>query len=85
MKQICRRPTGRCYPINYPNGAGIGNVSAVTIDSIGINRNTLTLTGLAGAYLLMSVAPLENVWSPGDRSTAIFIGEPFSWNDAEVP
>lgn len=52
LKQICGRPAGRCYPINYPNGARIGNVSAVTIGSIGTNRNTLTVSRLPSGYVM---------------------------------
>lgn len=52
------RPMSRCYPIAYPNGAGIGDVSGVVIDSIGANNKSLTLQKLsvwhsisAGDYL----------------------------------
>ncbi len=40
------RPLSRCYPIAYPNGAGIGDVSAVAIDSIGSDNKSLTLQKL---------------------------------------
>ncbi|QGA55850.1 hypothetical protein [Brucella sp. 2280] len=51
LKQFRGRPTSRCYPIAYPNGMGMGNVSAVTIGSIGANRNTIGLSGLPGGYI----------------------------------
>lgn len=51
LKQFRGRPTSRCYPIAYPNGTGMGNVSAVTLGSIGTNRNTIGLSGLPGGYV----------------------------------
>ncbi|ELT46829.1 hypothetical protein [Brucella intermedia] len=51
LKQFRGRPTSRCYPIAYPNGTGMGNVSAVTVGSIGTNRNTIGLSGLPGGYV----------------------------------
>lgn len=51
LKQFRGRPTSRCYPIAYPNGTGMGNVSAVTVGSIGANRNTIGLSGLPGGYI----------------------------------
>lgn len=36
----------RYYPIAYPNGAGIGDVSAVVIDSVGSDNKSLTLQKL---------------------------------------
>lgn len=51
LKQFRGRPTSRCYPIAYPNGTGMGNVSAVTVGSIGMNRNTIGLSGLPGGYI----------------------------------
>lgn len=51
LKQFRCRPTSRCYPIAYPNGTGMGNVSAVTVGSIGANRNTIGLSGLPGGYI----------------------------------
>lgn len=52
LKQFRGRPTSRCYPIAYPNGTGMGNVSAVTVGSIGANRNTLTLAGRPAGYIV---------------------------------
>ena len=52
LKQFRGRPTSRCYPIAYPNGTGMGNVSAVTVGSIGTNRNTIGLSGLPGGYIV---------------------------------
>lgn len=51
LKQFRGRPTSRCYPIAYPNGTGMGDVSAVTVGSIGANRNTIGLSGLPGGYV----------------------------------
>lgn len=52
LKQFRGRPTSRCYPIAYPNGTGMGNVSAVKVGTIGANRNTMTLTGLPSGYVV---------------------------------
>ncbi len=51
LKQFRGMPTSRCYPIAYPNGTGMGDVSAVTVGSIGTNRNTIGLSGLPGGYI----------------------------------
>ncbi|MGK8640302.1 hypothetical protein ACRS7F_13485 [Brucella anthropi] len=51
LKQFRGMPTSRCYPIAYPNGTGMGDVSAVTVGSIGVNRNTIGLSGLPGGYI----------------------------------
>lgn len=51
LKQFRGRPASRCYPIAYPNGTGMGDVSAVTVGSIGANRNTIGLSGLPGGYV----------------------------------
>lgn len=40
------RSMSRYYPIAYPNGAGIGDVSAVVIDSVGSDNKSLTLQKL---------------------------------------
>lgn len=50
LKQFLGRPTSRCYPIAYPKGAGMGNVSDVKIASIGGDRKTITLSGLPAGY-----------------------------------
>lgn len=44
------RPLSRCYPIAYPNGAGIGDVSGPEIDSIGADNRSLTLQKLPVWY-----------------------------------
>lgn len=51
LKQFRGSPTSRCYPIAYPNGTGMGDVSAVTVGSIGTNRNTIGLSGLPSGYI----------------------------------
>lgn len=51
LKQFWGRPISRCYPIAYPNGTGMGDVLAVTVGSIGANRNTIGLSGLPGGYI----------------------------------
>lgn len=51
LKQFRGGPTSRCYPIAYPNGTGLGDVSAVAVSSIGANRNTIGLSGLPGGYV----------------------------------
>lgn len=50
LKQFFGRPTSRCYPIAYPKGAGMGNVSDVKIASIGGDRKTISLSGLPAGY-----------------------------------
>lgn len=50
LKQFLGRPTSRCYPIAYPNGTGMGNVSDVKIASIGTDRETVTFSGLPAGY-----------------------------------
>lgn len=50
LKQFLGRPKSRCYPVAYPNGTGMGNVSAVRIASIGADRKTITLSGLPAGY-----------------------------------
>lgn len=50
LKQFLGRPKSRCYPIAYPNGTGMGNVSSVRIASIGADRKTITFSGLPAGY-----------------------------------
>lgn len=50
LKKFFGRPTSRCYPIAYPKGAGMGNVSDVKIASIGGDRKTITFSGLPAGY-----------------------------------
>lgn len=50
LKQFLGRPTSRCYPIQYPNGTGIGNVSAITVSSISTDRNSVTLSNIPAGY-----------------------------------
>lgn len=40
------RPMSRCYPIAYPNGSGLGDVTSVTIDSLGSDNKSIVLKGL---------------------------------------
>lgn len=44
------RPTSRYFPIAYPNGKGIGLVSAVKVASINANNKSVTLSGLPVGY-----------------------------------
>lgn len=46
----------RYYPISFPRGDGLGDVSAVQIASINVNRKSITLKG----------APVGFVLKPGD-------------------
>lgn len=51
LQQFRGRPTSRCYPIAYPNGTGMGSVSAVTVGSIATDRKTVGLSGLPVGYV----------------------------------
>lgn len=44
------RPLSRCYPIAYPNGVGIGNVSAVKVAEIAPDNRTVRFSGLPVGY-----------------------------------
>ena len=46
------RPTSRCYPIAYPRGTGMGDVSAVTVADIATDRKTVGLSGLPSGYVV---------------------------------
>ncbi|MDP8249625.1 hypothetical protein [Pseudochrobactrum saccharolyticum] len=46
LQQFSGRPMSRCFPIAFPNGMGIGDVSGVRIETIGTNNKSLTLLGL---------------------------------------
>lgn len=50
LQQFMGRPFSRCYPIAYPNGTGIGDVSNVTIASINDNNKSYQLSGLPAGY-----------------------------------
>lgn len=50
MQHFMGRPLSRCYPIAYPNGRGLGDVSAVTVASIGSNNKSVVLAGLPSGY-----------------------------------
>jgi len=52
LNQFIAWPKSRCYPIAYPNGTGMGNVSAVQVGSINVNRKAITLKGLPVGYSL---------------------------------
>nr|DAE48881.1 MAG TPA: distal tail protein [Caudoviricetes sp.] len=51
LQQFRGGPTSRCYPIAYPNGTGMGDVSAVTVGSIATDRKTVGLSGLPVGYI----------------------------------
>lgn len=44
------RPLSRCFPVAYPNGTGIGNVSAVKIAEIAPDNRTVRFSGLPVGY-----------------------------------
>lgn len=50
LKQFIGRPLSRCYPIAYPNGTGMGDVSAVKLATVSADRKTITLNGLPAGY-----------------------------------
>lgn len=43
-------PMSRCYPIAYPKGNGMPDVSAVKVATLGDDNCSLTVTGLAAGY-----------------------------------
>lgn len=46
LLQFSGRPMSRCFPIAYPNGTGIGDVSTVTIEGIGADNKSIALKGM---------------------------------------
>ncbi|WOC15436.1 hypothetical protein [Pseudochrobactrum sp. MP213Fo] len=56
MQPFMGRSMSRCFPIAYPNGAGLGNVKAIKIDSVGVDNKSLTLINV----------PVWHVVSVGD-------------------
>ncbi len=50
LQQFMGRPFSRCYPIAYPNGTGMGDVSNVKIASINENNKAYRLSGLPADY-----------------------------------
>jgi len=49
LQRFMGRPMSRCYPIAHPNGRGLGDVSAVTVASITLNK-VVTLSGAPADY-----------------------------------
>lgn len=50
VQRFTGRPMSRCYPIAHPNGQGLGDVSAVTVASVGTDNKSVTLAGLPVGY-----------------------------------
>lgn len=50
LQQFMGRPFSRCYPIAYPDGAGLGDVSNVKIASINENNKAYRLSSLPAGY-----------------------------------
>lgn len=50
LQQFMGRPFSRCYPIAYPDGAGLGDVGNVKIASINENNKAYRLSGLPAGY-----------------------------------
>ncbi|WP_439273543.1 hypothetical protein [Pseudochrobactrum sp. HB0163] len=50
LQPFAGRPAGRCFPVAYPNGEGLGDVSAVKIAEIRPDNCTVTLNGLPDGY-----------------------------------
>lgn len=46
MQQFMGRPMSRYYPLAYPKGAGIGDVSTVKVETLGEDNKSLTLHNL---------------------------------------
>lgn len=51
LKQFIARPLSRCYPIAYPKGRGLGDVSNLKVSSIGADRKTITMSGRPAGYI----------------------------------
>lgn len=51
LKQFIAYPLSRCYPIAYPKGRGLGNVSNLKVSSIGADRKTITMSGRPAGYI----------------------------------
>lgn len=49
IQNFLGRP-GRCYPIAYPNGTGIGNVSAIKVASLNVNNKSFRASGMPVGY-----------------------------------
>jgi len=49
VQRFMGRPMSRCYPIAHPNGRGLGDVSAVTVAGITLNK-VVTLNGAPADY-----------------------------------
>ncbi|HWD14342.1 MAG TPA: hypothetical protein VG519_13410 [Pseudochrobactrum sp.] len=50
LQQFMGRPFSRCYPIAYPNGNGMGDVSNVKIANLNENNKAYRLSGLPVGY-----------------------------------
>lgn len=50
VQRFMGRPLSRCYPISYPSGAGLGDVSNIKVATIGTNNKSVTLSGLPAGY-----------------------------------
>ncbi|PWJ75293.1 hypothetical protein C7441_12176 [Pseudaminobacter salicylatoxidans] len=50
LQQFRARSLSRCYPMAYPNGTGMGTVSAAAINTINANRKSITVKGLPAGF-----------------------------------
>lgn len=50
VQRFWGRPMSRCYPIAYPNGQGLGDVSAVTVANVGSDNKSVVLAGQPAGY-----------------------------------
>lgn len=50
LQRFMGRSLSRCYPIAYPNGQGMGNVTNVKVATINANNKSFALSGLPAGY-----------------------------------
>lgn len=50
LKEFWGFPTSRCFPVVYPNGAGMGNTANMKLATIGSGRQAVTFSGVPTGY-----------------------------------
>jgi hypothetical protein len=50
LQQFRAGPLSRCYPIAYPNGAGMGVVSGAALNTLNANRKAITVKSLPAGF-----------------------------------
>lgn len=51
VQRFMGKPMSRCYPVAYPNGWRLGDVSSVTVASVGSDNKSVVLAGLPSGYI----------------------------------